>query len=191
MKLIVGLGNPGLEYQNTRHNVGFMFIDHYLNHNISSVDWREKYNGIYFKTKLHGEDVIFLKPQSFMNLSGTVVKKYIDYFNIDISDVLIVSDDLDLFIGNFKLRLHGSSGGHNGLKNIESSINTAEYKRLKIGISSASEVNKEKKEYVLSKFSEEELIILNKLFDYLCNAMDDYFLLNFEMLMSKYNQKNR
>ena len=119
MKLIVGLGNPGKEYNNTRHNIGFQFIDGYLENKSVTDSWSNKFNGLYLQTFLNGEKVIFLKPQSYMNLSGGVVKRYVDYFNIDLDDILVVSDDLDLSIGNFKLRAKGSSGGHNGLKDIE------------------------------------------------------------------------
>ena len=128
MKLIVGLGNPGKEYTNTRHNVGFNFIDYYLDYKNITDTWSKKFDGLYIQTNLNGEKVIFLKPQTFMNLSGNSVRKVIDYFNIEIDDILVISDDLDLSIGNFKLRPSGSSGGHNGLKSIESNIGTSNYR---------------------------------------------------------------
>ena len=94
MKLIVGLGNPGSEYLNTRHNVGFMVIDNYL----GKVIYKNKFNGLYYKTKVENYEVIFLKPQSYMNLSGIVVKKYIDYYKIDLEDVLLsINDELISF----------------------------------------------------------------------------------------------
>ena len=103
MKLIVGLGNPGKEYEKTRHNMGFMVIDHYCNkHNI--CDFKEKFNGLYCKTIINGELIIFLKPLSFMNLSGTVVRKYLDYYNIDINDLLVIHDDLDMPTAKIKLK---------------------------------------------------------------------------------------
>ena len=95
MKLIIGLGNPGKEYAKTRHNIGFMALDNYINENISQKSIgqiKEKFNGLYLKTKVLGKDVIFLKPLSYMNLSGTVVKKYVDYFNIDIDDILVICE---------------------------------------------------------------------------------------------------
>ena len=133
MKLIVGLGNPGKDYTNTRHNVGFNIIDKYLKKNNYKVD-KEKFNGKFTKISINGEDTILLEPLTYMNLSGDSVRKVMDYFNIEVDDILIISDDLDLSIGNFKLRPSGSSGGHNGLKSIESSLGTNSYKRLKIGI---------------------------------------------------------
>ena len=102
MKLIIGLGNPGKEYDNTRHNIGFMFLDYYLNKKGILADWIKKFNGLYVESLINGEKVIFLKPQSYMNLSGTVVNQFMSYFKIDISDILVFSDDMDLLTGNFK-----------------------------------------------------------------------------------------
>ena len=188
MKLIVGLGNPGREYEGTRHNTGFMFLDNYLKY--KGIDgFHKKFNGMYLKTKINGEDAIFLKPQSYMNLSGTVVLEFVNYFKIDTSDILVISDDLDLNIGNYKLKAEGSSGGHNGLKNIEQNISTKNYKRLKIGISNDKKVDTIN--YVLGKFSKEEKEILNNLGDTVNNIIDDFFVLDFNEMMSKYNIKNK
>jgi len=188
MKLIVGLGNPGKEYINTRHNIGFKFIDQYLIYKKIEINWKNKFNGLYLKYKINKDDVIFLKPQTFMNLSGDCVKKFIDYFNIDVSDILVISDDLDLNIGNFKLKLSGSSGGHNGLKDISQKISTNDYKRLKIGISNNKLINT--KDYVLGIFNSDELNTINDLFKNLNYVLDDYFIDDFEKLMNKYNKKN-
>ena len=190
MKLIVGLGNPGREYEDTRHNVGFQILEQYLNFkNISGGEWKTKFNGLYIETMLHNQKVIFLKPLSYMNLSGEVVERFVHYFKIPVSDILIISDDLDLLIGNFKLKSHGSSGGHNGLKSIEIALGTNQYKRLKVGISNNKSIDT--KDYVLGKFSREERSINEKLYAFLNQILDDYFLLSFDDLMSKYNQKNR
>ena len=189
MKLVVGLGNPGKEYINTRHNMGFMFLDYYLENKFGDISWKKKFNGSYYQGVINNEKVIFLKPLCFMNLSGTVIKEFLDYFNIEIRDILIVSDDLDLEFGNFKLRENGSSGGHNGLKSIESNVGTSDYKRLKIGISNRKDIDT--KDYVLGKLSEDNLNALKELFKYLEFVLDDYFVLDFERLMNKYNKKNR
>ena len=189
MKLIVGLGNPGKEYTNTRHNVGFNFVDYYLDSKSITDTWSKKFDGLYIQTSLNGEKVIFLKPQTFMNLSGNSVRKVMDYFNIEVDDLLVISDDLDLSIGNFKLRPSGSSGGHNGLKSIESNIGSANYKRLKIGISNDKGINT--KDYVLGNMSKEDKNILDNLYKELCGVVDDYFHIDFPELMNKYNRKNR
>lgn len=190
MKLVVGLGNPGIEYKNTRHNVGFNVLDDYiLRKGIAISEWKEKFNGLFIKYELYGEKVIFLKPLSFMNLSGSVVRRYVDFFKIEINDILIISDDLDLSIGNFRLRDKGSSGGHNGLKDIERFLNTSFYKRLKIGISNNKKIDT--RDYVLGKFSCEELEMFSSLYDILENILDDFFSYSFIDLMNKYNRKNR
>ena len=190
MKLIVGLGNPGKEFENTRHNIGFMIIDNYISvKKINILDWQKKFNALYLQTNINGEKVIFLKPQTYMNLSGEAVKKFVDYFKINIDDILIISDDLDLKIGNFKLKSNGSSGGHNGLKSIANCIGTENYKRLKVGISKSGEIAS--KDYVIGKIFSSDFEIYKNLFNYLVDVIDDYLQLPFCDLMCKYNQKNR
>ena len=185
MKLIVGLGNKGNEYNNTRHNVGFMVVDNYINKN--NLTLKSKLDGLYAETIINGEKVIFLKPQNYINLSGDVINKYIKYFKIDIKDILVIHDDMDLEIGTFKIRYKGGSAGHNGLKNIESNLKTNEYKRIKIGI---SKNNINKVDYVLGKFNSLELSKLNKVIDITYNIIEDFVSLSFENLMNKYNGYN-
>ena len=185
MKLIVGLGNKGNEYNNTRHNVGFMVVDNYINKN--NLTLKSKLDGLYAETIINGEKVIFLKPQNYINLSGDVISKYIKYFKIDIKDILVIHDDMDLEIGTFKIRYKGGSAGHNGLKNIEANLKTNEYKRIKIGI---SKNNIDKVDYVLGKFSSTELSKLNKVIDITYNIIEDFVSLSFENLMNKYNGYN-
>lgn len=186
MKLIVGLGNPGKEYENTRHNIGFIFLDNFASvHNIS-ID-KEKFNGLYAQAIINDEKVILLKPLSYMNLSGEVVKRFVDYFKIDIKDILIISDDLDLVFGKIRLRPDGSSGGHNGLKNIALHLGTDQFKRLKIGISNDKTMNT--KDYVLGKFSKEEKEIIDNLKEEVSTILFDYINIDYDRLMCKYNKK--
>ena len=105
MKLIVGLGNPGKDYKNTRHNVGFFVIDNYLNTN----DWKEKFNALYHETRINGEKVLFIKPLTFMNLSGDAVVKFVDYYNVNIDSILVIHDDLDLQFSTYKLKKNSSA----------------------------------------------------------------------------------
>lgn len=184
MKLIVGLGNPGREYENTRHNVGFMIIDNYAKNNNITID-KQKFDGLFVKTNIKGIDIILLKPLKYMNLSGEVVKKFVDFYKINIEDILIISDDLDMQLGKIKLKSKGSSGGHNGLKNIENHLNTQEYKRLKIGISNNKNIDT--KDYVLSKFNIEDLKIIQTTINNTINILNDFLELPFDTLMSKYN----
>ena len=184
MKLIVGLGNPGREYEMTRHNIGFMCIDKLANY--FNVDFNmNKFNGIYTQFNYNGDKVILLKPLKYMNLSGEVVRDFINYFKINIDDILIICDDLDTLVGTFRLRYKGSSGGHNGLKNIELHLNSKEYKRIKIGISNNKNIDT--KDYVLGKFSNEEMDLINPIIDKMPNIIEDYLNLSFDKVMSKYN----
>lgn len=184
MKLIVGLGNPGKEYENTRHNIGFYMLDSYL----GNVDWKSKFDGLYYQTMIKGEKVLFLKPYKYINLSGEVVKKYIDFFKINISDILIIHDDLDLNVGSYRLRQSGRSGGHNGLKNIESHLGTQEYRRLKIGISNNKEIDT--KDYVLGRISKDDKDVFNSISKNVNNIIEDFICDDFSLLMNKYNHKN-
>lgn len=184
MKLIVGLGNPGKEYKKTRHNVGFMVIDNYLmNKKIMNV--KTKFSGEYADIVMNGEKVIFLKPQKYMNLSGEVVKAFVDFYKVPINDILIVNDDLDMECGKIRLRDKGSSGGHNGLKNIEYNLGTNEYKRLKIGV--GNNKNIDTKDYVLGNFSEQELKLIDFSVKQAEHIIDDFLTLDFKSIMNKYN----
>ena len=184
MKLIVGLGNPGKEYLKTRHNVGFMAIDK-IAQKLNIEIKEQKFDGLYHKLTYNNSIIILLKPQKYMNLSGEVIKKYVDYFKINIDDILIISDDMDLDIGKIKLKYKGSSGGHNGLKNIEANLGTNEYKRLKIGISR----NKlyDTKDYVLGRFCLEELIKIDESIAIMPFIFEDFINNSFDKVMSKYN----
>lgn len=184
MKLIVGLGNPGKEYENTRHNAGFKFIDKFAQSQNLNFN-KEKFNGLYTEFNYKGEKVILLKPQKYMNLSGEVVIKFKEFFKINLEDILIICDDLDTELGKLKIKYKGSSGGHNGLKNIESHLHSNEYKRIKIGISNNK--NHDKIDYVIGKMPKEELNILEKVTDKAPEMILDYLNLSFDNLMNKYN----
>ena len=184
MKLIVGLGNPGKEYNNTRHNIGYMFLDSIAKDKNLVFD-KEKFNAKYVEYTYNGEKVILIKPLSFMNLSGDVVRKYVDYFKVDIIDILIIHDDLDMPVGKIKLKQNGSSGGHNGIKDISLKLGTEEFKRLKVGI--ANNKNMDTKDYVLGKFNDEEKELINEAIEETTKIIDDYLEIPFNDLMSRYN----
>ena len=185
MYLVVGLGNPGKEYEKTRHNIGFMMIDYIAEKRNISFN-REKMGGIYAEDNIDGEKVILLKPQKYINLSGEVIGDFVDYFKIPLENILIINDDMDLEVGTFKLRLSGSSAGHNGLKNIELHLATQDYKRIKIGIGKNSMIDK--KDYVLGKLSKEDLENLDNLKDTVFNIYSDLFKMTFINLFNKYNR---
>ena len=186
MKLIVGLGNPGKEYENTRQKAGFRFIDSYAKAKNLSFN-KEKFNGLYTDFLQNGEKIILLKPQKYMNLSGEVIKAYLDFFKIEVNNTLIIVDDLDTEVGKIKLRYKGSSGGHNGLKNIENHLKTQDYKRLKIGIS--NDKNKDSIDYVIGKVPVEELNLMNSVNKKAESLIDDFLSMNFDNVMNKYNSK--
>lgn len=183
MKLIVGLGNPGKEYIKTRHNVGFMAIDKFVDN--KSLNPKDKFGGIYYETNISGEKIILLKPQKYINLSGEVIIQFIKFFKINIDDVLIIHDDLDMPVGKTKLRLSGGSGGHNGLKNIELYFKTKNYKRIKVGISNDKNINT--KNYVLGKFSNDDSKLIEESLNKIVNVINDFPNMTFENLMNKYN----
>ncbi len=133
MKLIVGLGNPGREYENTRHNVGFAFIDELAFDLGVRVDER-KHRGFLGKGMFAGERIILLKPQTYMNLSGESVRAAMDYYKLTPADIIIVFDDISLEPGNIRIRTKGSAGGHNGIKSVIAHLGTQEFSRVKIGV---------------------------------------------------------
>lgn len=168
MKLICGLGNPGREYENTRHNAGFMIIDNYLQGEKMSL----KFNGLYVIKELYQEKVIFLKPQSYMNNSGEVVRPFRDYFKLSNHDILIIRDDLDLPLGKGRVKYDSSSGGNNGIKSIIANLGGQDFYQYKVGISKNS--NFDTKDYVLSSFSKEEKNILDELIADSQNVIDSF-----------------
>lgn len=180
MKLIVGLGNPGKEYDCTRHNVGFMVLD-----SIIIDDYKNKFNGDYLVKNIKGEKVLFLKPLTFMNNSGDCVYKFVNYFDIDIKDILVIQDDMDLEIGDFKLKKNSSAGGHNGIKSIISNLNTKEFLRLKIGIGH----NGDTINYVLGKFSKKEIEVLKHNFSLYSDIITDFINYDSDVLISNYNSR--
>lgn len=152
MKLVIGLGNPGLKYKKTRHNVGFIILDNYIN----SEKWLKKYNSLYIVK----DDIIFLKPLTYMNLSGMDVQKFVNYYKVKPENILVIHDDLDILIGEYKLKNNSSSGGHNGIKSIISQLNTEKFGRLKIGIK--NETLGDASKFVTSKFNKEEFLTLQE-----------------------------
>lgn len=185
MKLIVGLGNPGKEYENTRHNMGFMAIDCYAKSKNITIN-KSKFGGLYGEFNDQGEKIILLKPQKYINLSGEVIRDFVNFYKIDIDDLLIISDDLDLEFGRIRLRYQGGSGGHNGLKNIELHLKTKKYKRIKIGISNNKNIDT--KDYVLGHLNQTLLKQLDSTFDEVIHILEDMRTMTFDNVMNKYNK---
>lgn len=184
MKLIVGLGNFGKEYKNTRHNIGFMALDFYANKNGLSID-KKKFKGLYTETTINNEKVILLEPQTYMNLSGECVRDFVLYFHIDIKDILVIYDDMDLDVGVLRLREKGSAGGHNGIKNIIDHLKTNEFRRVRVGIS--KDKDRSTIDYVLGKFKEEEKKIIDEKIEKVSCIIEDFVKYDFNKVMSMYN----
>ena len=182
MKLIVGLGNPGREYKNTRHNIGFMVLDNFL----GKVDWKIKQENYFYLAELNGEQVIFIKPITYMNLSGLAVSKIVKFYKIDEKDILVIQDDLDMAVGTYKIKRNSSSGGHNGIKSIITELHSDKFARLKIGIGKSNNIPIDK--YVLSKFNDEDMNLINKNIEVFNNIIRTFIENGIEEAMALYNK---
>jgi len=191
MKLVVGLGNPGSEYSGTRHNIGFEVVDRFA----SKLGWPEvnkkRFDGLTIDGNidlLTGgiEKVLLLKPLTFMNLSGKSVQAAMSFYQLTPADIVIVLDDLALPCGRLRLRGSGSSGGHNGLKDIERVLSTNEYPRLRIGIDPAPAPVKGR-DYVLGRFTSEQRKQLEPAIDRACGAITTWIDKGIKSAMSLFN----
>ena len=191
LKLLVGLGNPGLEYHKTRHNVGFMVLEEIAKKNNSTFRESKK---LYGKTCEIGSGISkkrLLMPNTFMNDSGKSVRLAKDWFDFEAHQLIVLVDDMDLPLGKIRVRSKGGSGGHNGLKSIINHLGTNEFKRLKIGIGSPSEIQKERKSktvsHVLGKFSKEESVILSFLIQEIVSCIESINSTNWEQITTRLN----
>lgn len=158
MKVIVGLGNPGSQYEETRHNIGFLLVD--LLAEVHKLQFRAKFQGLLAEGNIEGERLFLLKPQTFMNLSGRSVSELIHFYKIAQEDVLTVQDDMDLPLGKIRLRDQGSAGGHNGIKSIQAELGSEKLWRLKLGIGRPPK-EWDPARYVLAPFVEDEFALLD------------------------------
>lgn len=187
VKMIVGLGNPGSKYNDTKHNIGFMAVDRIVKK--LDVNFTEDKN---FKAEIgsdfiNGEKIYFIKPTTFMNNSGIAVKALLTYYNISIKDMIIIYDDLDMEVGKIRFRQKGSAGGHNGIKSIIAHLGTQEFDRIKVGIGRPNGrmtvIN-----HVLGKFDKNDEIMISNTLDKVDNAVKYYLQTNdFQKTMQKYN----
>lgn len=185
MKLIVGLGNPGKEYENTRHNIGFMVIDNYLKN--KSVIWQNKMNAMCTTLNIDDEKVYFIKPETYMNLSGNAVGAYARYFKITPEDILVIQDDLDLAVGKYRIKINSSAGGHNGIKSIIEHLNSNAFARLKVGIS--HNTKGDVKDYVLGTFNKEEREAIANLYPIFDKIIESFIRNSIAKVMNDYNHK--
>lgn len=187
MKLIVGLGNPGNEYLQTRHNMGYQVVDIILEQLKIKLKTL-KHKGAFVKLKFKDQDLIILKPLTYMNLSGESVSEIMAYYKINIEDILVIYDDMDTNPGQIRLRLEGSSGGHNGIKSIIQHLGSDKFKRIRIGIGKNpvyDAIN-----YVLGVPIKEEIDKIRESLNKAAGAALEFPFINFDKLMSKYNGKD-
>lgn len=191
MKLIVGLGNPGPKYRNTRHNIGFRVVDVLaeMGNPGVPVSYREKFKGHFMKARLGGEDVALLKPMTFMNLSGESVRPAMDFFDVPIDDVIVIHDELDLDPGTLRLKVGGGTAGHNGLKSIVQHA-SADFVRLRFGI--GRPIGKGVvSNYVLSDFSADERITLSDEIAAAAKVVESVIKLGARQAMATVHQKKK
>ena len=185
MKLIVGLGNPGREYELTRHNIGFMAIDELAKRwNISLNE--QKFKGVFGAGFVNGEKVMLLKPLTYMNLSGESIRPLMDYYKIDVEDFVVLYDDLDIPVGKLRLRMKGSAGGHNGVKSTISHLGTQEFQRIRMGIDRPKNGMKVV-DYVLGRFTSEEIPDVNHSIEKAADACEEWLNKPFLQIMNTFN----
>ena len=185
MKLIIGLGNVGAKYAFTRHNVGFMLVDKIALNNSVSFKENSKLKSLVTKFYTNGEEIMLVKPTTYMNLSGEAMRAVIDYYKISPEDMIIVYDDLSLNLGKIRFRANGSDGGHNGIKSIIQHLGSKNFARLKIGIGPQPPIPSEA--FVLQNFDNDSLPELKKVLDLSEEAIGYFFKNGIEKTQNTYN----
>jgi peptidyl-tRNA hydrolase, PTH1 family len=183
-KLIVGLGNPGIRYRRSRHNVGFLVLDRFAEHHRFSFS-RRRFNAMLAEGLIRDHPVLLAKPQTYMNLSGGAVAKLVSFRRIPTRDIIIVYDDLDLPIGKVRLRARGSAGGHHGMESIIAALGRDEFARLRIGIGRPA--THEDINHVLGSITDEEHTVLEEAFDRSVEALDVWLDQGIDIAMNKFN----
>ena len=185
VKLIIGLGNPGKPYEHTRHNIGFDVIDELANRWNAPLN-QSKFNGMYASVHRPEGKVILLKPLTYMNLSGESVRPLMDYFDIEVEDIIVIYDDLDLETGKLRLRAKGSAGGHNGIKSLIQHLGTQEFNRIRVGVNRPP-AGMKVADYVLSKFSKDDQVVVKEAIDKSCDAVETALKKPFLEVMNQFN----
>jgi PTH1 family peptidyl-tRNA hydrolase len=187
MFLIAGLGNPGRKYALTRHNIGFEVID-YMADKYRLANKKMKFKGEYYTHMINAQKIIFLKPHTYMNLSGECVRAYVDYFDIPLQNIMIIYDDTSFEPGFLRVRKTGSAGGHNGMDDILRLLGTNDIARIRIGIGNPCF---EIKDYVLSRFTAEEIPIMQKAVISAADAVKLFIESDIDQAMNIINRKNK
>lgn len=192
MKLIVGLGNPGTEYEKTRHNAGFLALDRVAHRHARAAVPRSKHNSLLIETAIAGERVILLKPLTFMNRSGTPVAEVMGFYKMSPAlDLLVLVDDYALPLGTIRLRGEGSAGGHNGLSDVERALGSTAYPRLRIGVDQPPATYDDPADWVLGRFTEEQTKLLQPALDKAADAVELFVTKGLTPAMNKFNAKDK
>ena len=186
--LVVFLGNPGLKYENTRHNAGFMTADALAKDKSLSIN-RSRYKSLTAECMIGDEKVLLMKPQTFMNLSGEAVAEAAKFYKIPPEHVLVVSDDVSLPIGKLRIRQKGSAGGHNGLKSIISLLGSDAFPRIKVGVGAPPHPEYDMADWVLSVFKNQDAVDMDAAAKRAAQAVESYILKGPEKTMNLFNQK--
>ncbi len=191
MDIIVGLGNPGTQYQNSRHNIGFSVLEKIVatvsnaGHNLK---WKKKFFACILNLKFQDKDLILVKPQTFMNLSGRAVKDITDYYNIDYSQLLVIYDDFHLPLGRIRIKERGSSGGHHGMDSIISYLQSEDFPRLRIGIRNDRLLeNLDYSDFVLTNFLPEEKEVVENTITRAVQAVEEILNNGYQIAMREFN----
>ncbi|MCI8644527.1 MAG: aminoacyl-tRNA hydrolase [Lachnospiraceae bacterium] len=187
MKIIIGLGNPTREYQATRHNIGFDAVTRLCDDYNIRLDSKE-HKALCGRGYIGGEKVILAQPQTYMNLSGESVRSLVDYYKLDCEDIIVICDDINLDVGQLRVRKKGSAGGHNGIKNIIAQLKTEEFTRIRIGVGEKPE-NWDLADYVLGRFSREEEPVMREALQRTSKACECIITEGIEAAMNQYNRR--
>ena len=191
MKLIVGLGNPGKEYEKTRHNSGFMALD-LLADKCGVMNFSEKWNAMVANVRINGQAVVLMKPLTFMNLSGSAVSQAVRFYQIDPEDIMVMHDDMDLPVGSLRIRKKGSSGGQKGMKNIIDCLGTSDIPRIRIGVGhSTAGKHEDVPDWVLSPVAKADSDKFQTALQGACDAAYAWVSDPLDAVMSKYNIREK
>ena len=185
--LLIGLGNPGVQYENTRHNAGFMVIDAFCEKH-SIILNKNKYKALYGDAVVSGKRILVLKPQTFMNLSGEAVSAVVNFYKIPLSSILVVSDDISLAPGKMRIRTKGSAGGQKGLNSIIEHLSTNEFARIKMGVGDRPDRESDITNWVLGRMSAEDRELFDKAKENAVKAIETILKDGVDSAMNRYNR---
>ena len=189
MKIIAGLGNPGLQYAKTKHNVGFMLLDALAQH-LGASPWKEAFTSLISEVRIDGEKIFLVKPQTYMNESGAAIGPMLTYYKVGLEDLIVVHDDMDIPAGMIRIRKKGGSGGHNGIKSIIAHVGGENFPRIRIGIgrplSGWSVID-----HVLAPFSSEDIPHIRTAIEMLLPAVSTMVTNGVDLAMNRYNPQKK